>query len=200
MPDKLHQPDMRTQAILGVVPPSIAEARIAERWPTVAAYPFVSKPAAALQQLAKALLVAVIKLPFVLAAILMIFVFPLSFLLALAAWLMLAPFFAAKILPGTMTRYLLTNQHLAIQRGWSRKVVHKVPLSDIETVQVVPGSEQPFYTSADLDILSNGKVLMRLRGVDEYEQFRVQIENAARAWGPVLKSLQKEAPASADQA
>ncbi|MCS6977284.1 MAG: PH domain-containing protein [Gemmatales bacterium] len=188
---------MRTQPVMGIVPPSVAEARIAERWPTVAAYPFVSKPAAALQTLAKGLIVSILKLHWLLAAILMIFVLPLSFLIALAAWLMLAPFFFAKILPGFMTRYVLTNKRLMVQRGWSRRIVKEVPLTEMDKVQVVAGSEQPFYTSADLEILSNGKVLLRLPGVDEYEQFRVQIENAYIAWGRKEQPKEQQFPAKA---
>lgn len=193
--------DMRTQAIMGIIPPTVGEARIAERWPTVAAYPFVSKPAAALQELAKRLIVFTLKLPWLVAVVLMPLVLPVSFLIALTAWLMLAPFFFLKILPGFMTRYLLTNRRLVVQRGWSRRIVKEVPLSEMDKVRVVPGSEQPFYTSADLEILSNGKVLLRLAGVDEYEQFRVQIENAYIAWGrkehPKEQLYPAKAPGSA---
>jgi membrane protein YdbS with pleckstrin-like domain len=189
--------DMRTQAVMGIIPPSVAEARIAERWPTVAAYPFVSKPAAALQVLAKKLVLAVLSLPAILAAVLLIFAVPLAFLIAFLAWLMLAPFFALKILPGSMTRYLLTNRRLVVQRGWSRKIVREVPLAEIEKVQIVPGSEQSFYTSADLEILSNGRPVLRLPGVDEYQQFCVQIENAYLAWGRKEPPKEQAYPAKA---
>lgn len=175
--------DMRTQAVMGIIPPTVDEAKIAERWPTVAAYPFASKPASALQELAKNLCVATIKLPFIIAGLLLIVVVPLATLIAAAGWLMLGPFFAMKILPVFMTRYLLTNRRLVIQRGWSRKTVQEVKLEEIENVQVMTGSEQPFYTSADLEIISAGKPIMTLRGVDEFRHFQVQIENAYLAWG-----------------
>jgi uncharacterized membrane protein YdbT with pleckstrin-like domain len=175
--------DMRTQAVMGVIPPTVAEAKIAERWPTVAAFPFVSKPACGLQELAKNILLATFKLPVIAAAVLLLVTFPLALLIALAAWLMLAPFFALKIAPVFMTRYLLTNRRLVIQRGWSRKPVQEVKLEEIEKVQVAAGTEQEFYTSADLEIISAGKPIMTLRGVDEFKQFQIQIENAYLAWG-----------------
>src|SRR4029453_10714303 len=94
-----------------------------------------------------------------------------------------------------MTRYLLTNRRIVIQRGWTRKPVQEVKLTEIEKVQIAPGSEQEFYTSADLEIISAGKPLMVLRGVDEYRQFMIQIENTRLAWGRLNPPKDQQYPA-----
>jgi len=189
--------DMRTQAVMGIIPPTVAEAKIAERWPTVAAFPLVSQLSARLQELAKGIMLATFRLPFILAAVALPFTFTLALLIALAGWLLLAPFFALKIAPIFMTRYLLTNRRLVVQRGWSRRTAAEVPLAEIDKVQVADGSEQPFYTSADLEILSGGKKVLTLRGVDEFQQFKIQIENAYLAWGRKDPPRNQQFPAKA---
>jgi len=175
--------DMRMQAVMGVIPPEVAEARIAVRWPSVAAYGGVAKLGASMQQTANGLFRWTLNQPAVLAGLLMFVTVPLAFLLAAPAWLLMAPPYYLKVLPVFMTRYTLTNRRIMIQRGWSLKPVQEVKLEDIEAVKVAAGSEQPFFLAADLEILSAGKPALTLKGVKEYQQFKIVLENAYLAWG-----------------
>lgn len=175
--------DMRRQAIMGVVPPQVAEARITVRWPSVAAYPAPARLGAAMQTTANALYRAVLKLHPILAGLLLIPVVPLCFFIALAAWLMLAPFYFIKIMPFLATRYALTNRRVMIQKGISAVPRQYVNLEDITAVRVVPGSEQPFYLAADLEVVSTNGAVLRLAGVKEFASFKAAIENAQLAYG-----------------
>lgn len=196
-----HMADMRSQAVVGILPPSMGEARVAMRRPTVAAYPIIPPLACKLQELAKSLIIGSINLSgtadaqnpralkrtnwigTLLTAIGLLITMPLGVALCLLAWLMLAPLFAMKLLPFFMTRYVVTNRRVMIQKGWSLRVAQEVKLEELDQVRVAPGSEQPFYQSANLEIVSNGKVLMTLVAVPEYEQFRIIMENAYLSWG-----------------
>src|SRR5436853_5699371 len=79
------------QAITGVMPPLLGEARIREEWPTVLG---IMPPVALL---AKALMK--------------------TFILAPVGFLLLLPLFAMKFGPFVCRRYTLTNRRLMIQRG-----------------------------------------------------------------------------------
>ena len=175
--------DMRTQAIMGIIPPEVAEARLRYRWPSVARHPDVSKLGNAIIQSARGLIFAVIKMPFIVAFFLILPATILAFLIALSAYLLMAPLFFSKVMPVTMTRYMITNRRVMIQKGWSLKPAGEVPLEKIEAVRIVPDSQQPFFTSADIEIISNGRVALTLRGVPEAEHFKINIENAYLAWG-----------------
>jgi hypothetical protein len=175
--------DMRTHAVMGIIVPEVAEARMAVRWPSVAAYPGVARLGAKLQETANALFRWTLDRPAPIAGLLMFITLPLAAALTVPAWLLLAPPYFLKILPFFMTRYVLTNRRLMIQKGWARKPVQEVKLEDLESVKVAAGSEQPFYLAADLEILSAGKTALTLRGVKEYEQFRIIIQDAYLAWG-----------------
>lgn len=178
--------DLRTQAVTGVIPPQVTEATIAIRWPSVTAY-MGGKPAElgqAIQEAAKRLLQGVMALPqFWLVCLVLLFVTPIAALIALAAWLLLAPFYFAKILPVFMTRYVLTNKRVMVQEGWALKPGLQVNLPDIKEIRIVPGSEHPFYLSADLEFLFGQTGSMTLHGVKEYKTFKAAIENAYVAWG-----------------
>jgi hypothetical protein len=108
--------DMRTQAIIGVIPPDVGEAVLASRWPSVAAYGSIARRGQEIQARARELFMRTIKLPFLLAALLLLPVTALAFFIALAGWLLLAPFYFVKIFPGLATRYTLTNKRLLIER------------------------------------------------------------------------------------
>ena len=178
--------DMRTQAITGVIPPQVAEAMIATRWPGVAAYRGPAQLGASIQELAHRIFMATIKLPLPLAILLTVPVTVLCLFMALPVWAMLAPFFFLRVVPGFGRRYAVTNQRVMIQRdkGLRRLVPsQEVKLTEMASVRVVPGSELPFYQAADLEILDpNGKRLLLLTGVGEYETFQRTIEDAWRAW------------------
>lgn len=184
--------DMPTQAMMGLIPPQIAEAKIGVRWPSVAAYPGVARLGSTIQVKATELIRWSLHQPTLLAAVLLFVTVPAGFFMALAAWFLLAPFYFIKILPGFATRYTLTTQRLMIQKGLMPKAAQEVRLDALDDppIRVVPGSEQPFYRAADLEILSGGNVAMTLRGVPQYDSFIVNIDSARLAWG--RKSPPKE--------
>ncbi len=149
--------DVRKQAVTGVVPPQVDEAIIRMAWPAVTTSPAVAG-------LGKTLMRTIILAPL--------------------AWLMLAPFYFKKVLPGFATRYTLTNRRLMRQRGMKPKAVEEIPLADIEEVRIAPDSNDNFYRTGTLEILSKGQVKLRLPGVPEADSFKVAIENACMAWVP----------------
>ena len=178
--------DLRKQAVTGLIPPQVTEATIAIRWPSVAAY-MGGKPAdlgQAIQEAAKRLLQGVMALPQLwLVCLLLILLTPIAALIAVAAWILLAPFYFVKLMPFLMRRYVLTNKRVMVQEGWALTPGLQVNLSDIKEVRVAPGSERPFYLSADLEFLFGESGSMTLRGVPEYMTFKSAIENAYLAWG-----------------
>jgi hypothetical protein len=146
--------DVRKQVITGVVPPT-EEALIRTAWPSVA-----GSPGAGLAgKLGK------------------------TFFLSPLAGLMMAPFYFRKVLPFFARRYALTNQRLMIQRGIRFKPAEQIELSKIDDVRIVPGSQDDFYRSATLEVISNGQVALTLPAVQEAESFRHAVLNAARSWG-----------------
>jgi hypothetical protein len=166
--------DMRQQAVTGVVPPQLGEARIRQTWPSVVAYPFPAR-------LGRMLLSSRIGAPL--------------------AWLLLAPLYFKKILPFLATRYTVTNRRVMIQRGLKPKPVQEVALADIDDVRIQKDDNSAFYLAATLEILSKGQVVLTLPGVPEPESFRHTILNACKAWAPP-KDLPgfKFVPASAETA
>jgi hypothetical protein len=146
------------QAITGVMPPSLGEARIRE------AFPSVSAAAAGPAALAKAL--------------------NKTYFLAPLGWMIQAPLFALKFAPALCRRYTLTNRRLMIQRGWKPAPVKEVALSDIDDVRIGPGGVDSFYLCGELEVVSRGQVVLRLPGVPEPEGFRQAVLNAVHAWVP----------------
>jgi hypothetical protein len=158
------------QAVTGVMPPELAEAKIREAFPTLnGRAPGVAKMA---QRLIRT-----------------VFLAPLG-------WLLLAPLFPLKFSPLFCRRYTLTNRRLMIQRGLKPKPVDEVPLKDIDDVRLVEGSHDTFMHSGDLEVLSGGQVKLRLAGVPEPEGFRQSVINAVKAWVP-SKATGPFQPASA---
>jgi hypothetical protein len=158
------------QAITGVTPPQLAEARIREEWPTVLGI------SPGLATLGRKLVQTVVLLPLGL--------------------LLLAPLFLKKIGPFVCRRYTLTNRRLMIQKGLKPAPVEEVPLSAIDDVRLDAAGVDPFYVSGTLEVLSAGKVIMTLPGTPEPEGFRQAILNAVRAWVP-NKEMGPFQPASA---
>ncbi|HVS39799.1 MAG TPA: PH domain-containing protein [Gemmataceae bacterium] len=146
------------QPITGLTPPQRAEAIIREVRPSAAAHPALSGPA---QMLIRTVILA-----------------PLG-------WLLLAPLFPLKFLPFICKRYTLTNRRLMIRRGLAHpRPTHEIALTDIDDVRVEPESHNSFYRSGTLEILSQGKIALRLVGVPQPEAFRHTVLNAVRAWAP----------------
>ncbi len=144
--------------VTGLVPPSVGEARIREVRPTVAGI----QPA--LAGLAKTLVRSLVLLP--------------------VGWLLQAPLFAMKFGPLTARRYCLTNRRLMVRHGLKGTPREEVALADIDDVRFDPNQVDPFYLSGDLEVVSNGKVVLKLPGVPEPEGFRHAILDAVSAWVP----------------
>jgi hypothetical protein len=160
------------QAVTGLVPPELGEATIRVVWPSVAS-------SAGVASLGRSLMRTIILAP--------------------VAWLMLAPFYFKKILPGLACRYTLTNRRLMIQRGWKRKPSQEISLAQIDDVRLNPETYDPFYRAADLQILSQGQVAMTLPAVPNAESLRHAIINAYKAWVPGKAETGKFIPASASK-
>jgi hypothetical protein len=140
------------------MPPQLGEAMIREAWPTVL------EANAGLSQLAYKLTRTVILAPL--------------------GWLLLLPLFAKRLMPIVSKRYTLTNRRLMIQKGLKPQPIQEIPLSDIDDVRLDPASYHSFYVAGNLEVLSQGKVVMTLVGVPEPEGFRHAIINAYKAWAP----------------
>jgi hypothetical protein len=149
--------DSRKQIVTGLVPPQLGEAKIREVWPSVTAHPGVAR-------LGQTLTRTIIGAPL--------------------AWLLMAPFYFLKILPGLARRYTLTNQRLMIRRGMKAQPTHEVPLDAIDDVRLRTEGTSAFFRAGDLDIVSQGKVVLTLQGVPEPESFRHSIMQAVKAWVP----------------
>jgi hypothetical protein len=145
------------QAVTGLTAPQTGEAIIREIRPSVSAHPAVSGLAQTLTG---------------------------TLILAPLAWLLLAPLFVMKYLPFVSRRYTLTNRRLMIQCGLKPCPIQEIALADIDEVRVIPASNNAFYRSGTLEILSHDKVVMHLPGVAQPEGFRHAILNAYRAWSP----------------
>lgn len=145
------------QAVTGVMPPQLGEARIREAWPTLVGV------APGLAGLGKALVR--------------------TWVLAPLGWLVQAPAFALKFAPFRCRRYTLTNRRLMVQRGLKPHMVSEVLLDAIDEVRCDPAKIDAFYLSGTLEVVSKGQVVLTLNGVPEPEGFRQAVLNAAQAWG-----------------
>jgi len=164
--------DRRKQAITGVVPPQLDEAVIRVVWPSVATVP-------AIAGLGRSLIRSIVLAPL--------------------GWLLLAPFYFRKILPGLARRYTLTNRRLMIQKGLRRKPIEEVALIDIDDVRIQEDSNSPFFRAATLEIVAKDRVVMTLPGVPGPESFRHAIRNALKAWVPGKAATGEFIPASASK-
>src|SRR5262249_54410346 len=125
--------DGRQQAITGVVPPQLGEAKIREAWPSVARSPGVASLGRALTR---------------------------TIILAPLAWMLMALVFCGKLLPFVACRYTLTNRRLMIRRGWKGVPRQEIPLADIDEVRIVIDANSRFFRAATLEIISKGQVVM----------------------------------------
>src|SRR5437588_3129175 len=136
--------DYRQQAVTGVVPPNVGEAKIREVWPSVASVSFIAGLG---QKLSR------------------------TILLAPLAWLIMSAVYFGKLLPFAATRYTLTNRRLMIRRGWKGTPSHEIPLANIEDVRVVNDVHSNFFRAGTLEIFEGGKVVLTLAGTPEAEGF-----------------------------
>jgi hypothetical protein len=141
------------------VPPQLGEAVIRVAWPGV-----TGSPVPGMAILAKWLMKTIILAPI--------------------GWLLLLPLFIKKITPFLGKRYVLTNRRLMIVRFGSKTPYREVTLEDIDKdgVRLPAGSYDEFFRTGTLEVIQNGQVVMRLRGVPEPEGFRIAALNACKAW------------------
>jgi hypothetical protein len=156
--------------VTGLIPPQVAEARIRERWPSVARMPLIATIGRALTR---------------------------TIVLAPLGWLIMSVAFFGKILPFAMRRYTITNQRVMIRSGWTGKPSAEVPLDKIDDVRVVADANSDFFRAATVEILNGSAVVLRLPGVPEPHSFRWAILNARNAWVPGKAKTLPFVPASA---
>src|SRR5215471_9486972 len=107
-----------------------------------------------------------------------------TIVLAPLGWLLMSGLYFSKVLPFVGVRYALTDKKVAILRGWKGSISQAVALGDIDDVKLDPASVDQFFRSADLQIISGGKVEMTLKAVPDAEAFRHAILDARNAWAP----------------
>jgi hypothetical protein len=117
--------------------------------------------------------------------------------LAPLAWLLMAPFYFAKILPIVGRRYTLTNRRLMIRKGWSARPVKEVPLEQIDDIRIHYDGNSDFFRAGTLEVVSKGNVVLAMPGTPGPEGFRVAILNACTAWVPGRAKSIPFIPASA---
>jgi hypothetical protein len=120
-------PDPKAFPVTGVIPPQIAEARIREAWPSVAALPMIATIGRILTG---------------------------TYVLAPLAWLIMSAGYFGKLLPIFMRRYTLTNQRLMVRKGWSGKPGEQVPLEKIDEVRIVRDANSEFFRAGNLEVLT----------------------------------------------
>jgi hypothetical protein len=112
-------------------------------------------------------------------------------------WLLLAPLYFRKVLPGLGRRYTLTNRRLMIQKAMMPTAVAEVSLADINEVRIKTDANSEFYRAATLEIVSKDHVALSLPGVPNPEAFRHAVLNASMAWVPGKADTGHFIPASA---
>jgi hypothetical protein len=164
--------DRRNQIVPGLVPPQLDEAVIRTVWPSVAAFPGPASLGRVLMR---------------------------SVVLAPLGWLLLAPLYFLKVLPGFGRRFVLTNRRVMFQKGLRFQPVEQISLADIDEIRVQPDANSDFYRTANLEIVSKDRVALVLRGVPGPEAFRHAILNACKAWVPGKSAMERFVPASASK-
>lgn len=160
--------EVRYQAVTGVTPPLAGEALIREVCPSITAYP-------AIATLGRKLIS--------------------SFIAAPLGWMLMLPFYFAKVLPFAARRYTLTNRRLMVLHGWKEctaphmsantaQPTGQVALADIDDVKIVTDDNSRFFRAGNLQIMRQGNVVLTLDGVPEPEGFRQCILNSKAAWSP----------------
>src|ERR1700722_12508824 len=111
-------PQAVAQAVTGVVPPELGEAKIREAWPSVASHPAVASLGRRLTG---------------------------TIVLAPLAWLLMSVVYFGKLLPVIGRRYTLTNRRLMIRNGWKAFPSKEVALAAIDEVRMVLDGNSDFF-------------------------------------------------------
>lgn len=102
----------------------------------------------------------------------------------------LALYVAKALNLGAAVRYTLTNRRLRVDRGMRKRTVQSIPLEEIEDVRLA--ESLPFTRTGDLEIISGGKVALRMRGIQDPAPARLTILDAAQARAQVQKVLRQQ--------
>jgi hypothetical protein len=161
--------NVRLHAITGLIPPQVEEAKVRELWPSVARWPGVATLGRLLTR---------------------------TIVLAPLAWSIMGAFYFGKLFPVFARRFTLTNRRLMIRKGWKGNVAQEVALADIDDVRVVTNANSNFFRSGNIEVISQGKVVMTLYGVPEPDTFAQAVLNTRNAWVPGKASTLPFLPAS----
>lgn len=92
-------------------------------------------------------------------------------------------------------RYTLTNRRLRVDRGMRKNTVQSIPIEEIEDVRLV--NEAKFTRTGDLEVISRGKVVLTMAGIQDPAPARLTILDAVRARVQVQKVLDMQSRAKA---
>lgn len=158
--------ELQSQAVTGVVSPSVGEAMIRDAWPSMAA----GAAGATARKFYQSWIFA-----------------PIGWLILVPSFLMRLAGFVVPGFQGWVTRYRLTNRRLMLCTGYQAKCTKEVPLNKIKDVRLRDDEGSRYYFVGDLDVIGdNNEVLMTVASIREPESFRQAILQAVHAWGPLL--------------
>ncbi|QDU60087.1 hypothetical protein Pan216_09240 [Planctomycetes bacterium Pan216] len=92
-------------------------------------------------------------------------------------------------------RYTLTNRRLRVDRGIQRRTVQSVPLEEIEEIRLA--NELEFTRTGDLEIVSQGRVVLRMVGIQDPRPARQTILDAVEARIQIGRIVERQAKARA---
>jgi hypothetical protein len=98
------------------------------------------------------------------------------------------PYFA-KVATPLARRFTLTNRRIVVRRGLRGVPAWQVLLVDIEDVLVRADANSGFFRAGLLEVITAGRVALRLAGVPEGEAFRRTVFDACRACVPRLAQV-----------
>ena len=148
--------EISQEAVAGVWPIEFGEAPITVVWPTSAAHGVGRAIGWVLEKL--------YALPILF-----------RFLFAVVAMSLALGLYVSTRVLTWFARYGLTTLRVCARRGPYGKEVGQVSLSNLDEVRIVQRPGQAFYNSADLELLSGGRVVLTLAGVPNPETFRHNI-------------------------
>ena len=140
-----------TQAISGVVPPSVAEATVMTVWPSVGSTP-LGRALGRLYRIKGGLG------PLSVGRLALLATIPLGLMLYLSLRL-----------PWAIRRYRLTNRRVSVERGLNPQVEQYVDLDRFDTVDLVVQPGQEWYDCGDLVFRRGPIETLRLQGVSRPE-------------------------------
>ncbi len=162
------------QAIPGVSPSSVSEARIMTVWPSIAKYG-IARTLGRLYGIRAGWQFITV-----------------GNLLALALAPLSAALYFLRILPGVGERYTLTNRRVIIERGIHGREQQSVALDRFDTIEISAQPGQEWYYAGDLIFRHGTTETFRLEAVSRPEGFRQACLKAHHAFQGVKRALERE--------